>query len=54
VYNDALHHAIRLLNYEEVTRLGDRFAARLAEIVAREGEALRADVAVPVPLHPGR
>ena len=41
VYNDALHHAILLLKYEEVTRLGDWFAARLAEIVAREGEAFR-------------
>jgi ComF family protein len=49
-----LHHAILLLKYEEVTRLGDWFAARLAEIVAREGEAFRADVVVPVPLHPDR
>ncbi len=54
VYNDALHHAILLLKYEEVTRLGDWFAERLAEIVAREGEAFRADVVVPVPLHPDR
>ena len=54
VYNDALHHAILLLKYEEVTRLGDWFAARLAEIVARETEAFRADVIVPVPLHPDR
>ena len=54
MYNDALHHAILLLKYEEVTRLGDWFAARLAEIVAREGEAFRADVIVPVPLHPDR
>jgi predicted amidophosphoribosyltransferase len=54
LYNDALHHAILLLKYEEVTRLGDWFAARLAEIVAREGEAFRADVVVPVPLHPDR
>jgi ComF family protein len=54
VYNDALHHAILLLKYEEVTRLGDWFAARLAEIVACEGEAFRADVVVPVPLHPDR
>jgi predicted amidophosphoribosyltransferase len=54
VYNDALHHAILLLKYEEVARLGDWFAARLAEIVAREGEAFRADVVVPVPLHPDR
>jgi hypothetical protein len=53
LYNDALHHAILLLKYEEVTRLGDWFAARLAEIVEREGEAFRADVIVPVPLHPG-
>jgi len=54
MYNDALHHAILLLKYEEVTRLGDWFAARLAEIVAREGEVFRADVIVPVPLHPDR
>jgi competence protein ComFC len=54
VYNDALHHAILLLKYEEVTQLGDWFAERLAEIVAREGEAFDADVIVPVPLHPDR
>ena len=42
------------MKYEEVTRLGDWFAARLAEMVAREGEAFRADVIVPVPLHPDR
>ena len=54
VYNDALHHAILLLKYEEVTGLGDWFAARLAEVVAREAEAFRADVVVPVPLHPDR
>ncbi|MFZ0233705.1 MAG: ComF family protein [Candidatus Acidiferrales bacterium] len=54
VYNDALHHAIPLLKYEEVTRLGDWFAARLAELIAREAEAFRADVIVPVPLHPDR
>jgi predicted amidophosphoribosyltransferase len=54
LYNDALHHAILLLKYEEVTRLGDWFAEQLAAIVAREGEAFRADVVVPVPLHPDR
>jgi len=54
VYNDALHYAILLLKYEEVTRLGVRFAERLAEIVALEGEAFGADVIVPVPLHPDR
>ncbi len=54
VYNDALHHAILLLQYEEVTRLGDWFAARLAEIVAREGEAFHKKVIVSVRLHPDR
>jgi predicted amidophosphoribosyltransferase len=54
LYNDALHHAILLLKYKEVTRLGVWFAERLAEIVAREGEAFPADVNVPVPLHPDR
>jgi ComF family protein len=54
VYKDALHHAILLLNYEEVTRLGPWFAARLAVLVAREAEAFQADVVVPVPLHPDR
>ena len=54
IMNDALQHAILLLNYEEATRLGDWFAARLAEIVARESEAFRADVVVPAPLHPDR
>ncbi|MFZ3217290.1 MAG: ComF family protein [Candidatus Acidiferrales bacterium] len=54
VYNDSLHQAILLLKYEEVRRLGDWFAARLAEVVAREGEEFHADVVVPVPLHPDR
>src|ERR1700693_5753073 len=54
VYNDALHSAILLLKYEEVTRLGDWFAAMLAEVVAREPDHFQADVAVPVPLHPDR
>jgi ComF family protein len=54
VYNDALHHAILLLKYEEVTRPGDWFAERLAETAEREGEAFRGDMIVPVPLHPDR
>ena len=49
-----LHLAILPLKYEEVTRLGDWFAARLAELFAREPEEFRADVVVPVPLHPDR
>jgi predicted amidophosphoribosyltransferase len=39
---------------EEVTRLGDWFAAGLAEVVAHEREQFGADVIVPVPLHPDR
>jgi ComF family protein len=54
IYNDPLVSAITLLKYEEVTRLGDWFAARLAEVVARAGKDLGADVVVPVPLHPDR
>jgi len=53
-YNEALRKAILLLKFEEVTCLGDWFAARLAEVVAREAEEFRADVVVPVPLHPDR
>lgn len=54
VYDDALSEAILLLKYEEVTRLGDWFAARLAEMMARAAGEWRADVVVPVPLHPDR
>jgi ComF family protein len=54
VYNDPLHSAILLLKYEEVTRLGDWFAARLAELVAHQADEFRADVIVPVPLHADR
>jgi predicted amidophosphoribosyltransferase len=38
VYNDALHSAILLLKYEEVSRLGDWFAAELAGVVARQAD----------------
>jgi competence protein ComFC len=53
-YNEALKKAILLLKFEEVTCLGDWFASRLAEVIAREAEVFRADVVVPVPLHPDR
>lgn len=53
-YNDAMAAAITLLKYHQVTRLGNWFAARLAELVEKEPEALAADVVVPVPLHPAR
>jgi ComF family protein len=53
-YNDAMVRAMVLLKYHAVTPLGDWFAARLVEVVAREPESLAADVVVPVPLHPAR
>jgi len=53
-YDDALSEAIVLLKYEEVTRLGDWFAAQLAGIVAQAPGDWRADVVVPVPLHQER
>jgi len=54
IYDDALIEAVLLLKYEQVTRLGGWFAARLAEIVLREPDVWRADVVVPVPLHRDR
>jgi ComF family protein len=54
IYNDALGAAIILLKYEEVRRLGDWFAIRLAETFAKYGEGFRPDIIVPVPLHPER
>jgi competence protein ComFC len=57
-YGPSLTAAIMLLKYEEVTRLGDWFAARLAELHSRLSDddpaAWSAAVVVPVPLHPER
>jgi ComF family protein len=53
-YNEELKKAILLLKFEEVTCLGDWFASRLAEVVAREAAEFKVDVVVPVPLHPDR
>ncbi len=57
-YNASLTSAIMLLKYDEVTRLGDWFATRLAELYGRlsqsDAAAWRADAIVPVPLHPER
>ena len=53
-YGDALGGAILLLKYEEVTRLGNWFAERLAEVAATELAEWRPDVVVPVPLHADR
>lgn len=54
VYDGALVRAILMLKFEEVTPIGGWFAERLAELVRREGEAMAADVVVPVPLHRDR
>lgn len=47
-----------LLKYEEVTRLGDWLACRLAELFAqfrkKDPDAWQADIIVPVPLHSER
>ena len=53
-YNEALKKAILLLKFEEVTCLGGWFASQLAVLVNCEPEEFRADVVVPVPLHPDR
>jgi competence protein ComFC len=50
-YDDALSEAIVLLKYEQMARLGDWIAERLAEIAAQAPADRRADVVVPVPLH---
>lgn len=50
LYDDTVHRAVVLLKYHAVTPLGRWFAARLAEIVAREPDILAADAVVPVPL----
>jgi len=52
-YDDFLSAAVLLLKYEQVTRLGDWFAARLAETLARTAGA-QFDAVVAVPLHADR
>ena len=54
VYDDALSSAVVLLKYEGVRRLGDWFAARLAELARQHAEDWRVDLVVPVPLHADR
>lgn len=51
-YDKHATKAVVLLKYHRVTPLANWFAARLAEMVRREGIA--ADVVVPVPLHRAR
>jgi ComF family protein len=54
VYDQKLTGAILLLKYDQVTRLGDWFAARLAEVVQNAPDLGRVDLIVPVPLHTDR
>lgn len=51
IYDGPLVKAILLLKWERIDPLGAWFAERLAEVVMRAGEAMAADVVVPVPLH---
>jgi competence protein ComFC len=51
LYQDAVVRAILLLKFEQIEPLGAWFAERLAELLKTEGEAMAADVVVPVPLH---
>ncbi len=53
-YHGPMVQAITLLKYHAVTPLGGWFAARLAELAARQPEGFAADVVVPVPLHVSR
>lgn len=54
IYDEGLSEAVLLLKYQELTRLGDWFAERLAEMVMRAPGDWSADVVVPVPLHADR
>ena len=49
LYKGGLVQAIVLLKFEQMEPLGRWFAARLAEVIRRQG--IVADVVVPVPLH---
>jgi len=51
IYEGVLVRAILLLKYEHIEPLGNWFAGRLAEIVAKQPDRLAADAVVPVPLH---
>lgn len=53
-YDEKLTAAILLLKYEEIHSLGNWFAARMQEVLTANEDVLRADVVVPVPLHPDR
>jgi len=54
IYDGPLVRAIILLKWERIEPLGGWFAERLGEVVLGAGEAMAADVVVPVPLHRDR
>jgi len=54
IYDDVAQRAIVLLKHDEVTKLGEWFAGRLAEMISRHPEEFEVDVVVPVPLHRAR
>ena len=54
VYDTALHNAILLMKYEELTRLGRLVRGTAGGIDRADPDVFRVDVVVPVPLHPAR
>jgi ComF family protein len=54
VYDDVAQRAIVLLKHHEVTKLGEWFGSRLAEMVKKHHDEFDVDVVVPVPLHCAR
>ncbi len=54
VYEENLVRAILLLKFDRIEPLGEWFAARLAEVLARYRDLMAADLVVPVPLHRDR
>lgn len=53
-YDDAMVRAVTLMKYNAIAPLGNWFAARLAELLARQPLTLSPDAVVPVPLHAAR
>jgi ComF family protein len=54
VYQDAVVSAILILKYERMEPLSGWFALKLAGLVRSQGDRLKSDIVVPVPLHPER
>jgi competence protein ComFC len=50
-YQGTLSRAVVLLKHEQIEPLGRWFATKLTEVVRAQGERMKADVIVPVPLH---